>query len=111
MRTNLPLPQLTYGSELEELKTLEAMRGLVTISQPQALSESLPRPAPAAILRPIERAFSAFSATDFLLLVFCLATGRGGEPRLRAKAQHDAHDFIQPEVFRLGGRDRRGSWF
>ena len=35
MRTNLPLPQLTYGAELEELKTLEAVRGLVAISQPQ----------------------------------------------------------------------------
>ena len=80
LRTNLPLPQLTYGSELEELKTLEAMRGLVTISQPQALSESLPRPAPAAILRPTERAFSAFSATDFLLLVFCLALGVAANP-------------------------------
>ena len=76
----MPLPQLTYGSELEELKTLEAMRGLVTISQPQALSESLPRPAPAAILRPTERAFSAFSATDFLLLVFCLALGVAANP-------------------------------
>ncbi len=80
LRTNLPLPQLTYGSELEELKTLEAMRGLVTISQPQALSESLPRPAPAAILRPTERAFSAFSATDFLLLVVCLALGVAANP-------------------------------
>ncbi|MGO9487143.1 MAG: sodium:solute symporter family transporter [Rhodomicrobium sp.] len=80
MRTNLPLPQLTYGSELEELKTLEATRGLATITQPQALSESLPRPAPAAVLRPSERAFSAFSATDFVLLVFCLAAGVAANP-------------------------------
>jgi cation/acetate symporter len=80
MRTNLPLPQLTYGAELEELKTLEATRGLVAISQPQALSESLPRPAPAAILRPSERAFSAFSPTDFLLLVVCLAAGVAANP-------------------------------
>ena len=80
MRTNLPLPQLTYGAELEELKTLEAMRGLVTVSQPQALSESLPRPAPAAILRPTERAFSAFSPTDFLLLAVCLAAGVAANP-------------------------------
>ena len=80
MRTNLPLPQLTYGAELEELKTLEAVRGLVAISQPQALSESLPRPAPAAILRPSERAFSAFSPADFLLLVICLAAGVAANP-------------------------------
>ncbi len=80
MRTNLPLPQLTYGAELEELKTLEATRGLVAVSQPQALNESLPRPAPAAILRPSERAFSAFSPTDFVLLVFCLAAGVAANP-------------------------------
>ena len=80
MRTNFPLPQLTYGAELEELNKLEAMRGLVTISQPEALSESLPRPAPAASLRPSERAFSAFSAKDFLLLVICLAVGVAANP-------------------------------
>ena len=80
MRTNLPLPQLTYGAELEELNTLEAVRGLVAISQPEPLSESLPRPAPAAILRPSERAFSAFSEKDFLLLVICLAAGVAANP-------------------------------
>jgi cation/acetate symporter len=80
MRTNLPLPQLTYGSQLEELKSLEAAKGLVSISQPQALSESLPRPAPAAVTRPSERAFSAFRPIDFLLLVFCLAAGVAAHP-------------------------------
>ncbi|MFY9639792.1 MAG: hypothetical protein WCD20_18550 [Rhodomicrobium sp.] len=80
MRTNLPLPQLTYGSQLEELKSLEVAKGLVTISQPQALSESLPRPAPASVTRPSERAFSAFRPIDFLLLVFCLAAGVAAHP-------------------------------
>lgn len=80
MRTNLPLPQLTYGSQLEELKTLEATRGYVTISQPQALSESLPGPKPAAVSRPSERAFSAFRPVDFILLVFCLAAGVAAHP-------------------------------
>lgn len=85
MRTNLPLPQLTYGSQLEELKTLEASRGLVTISQPQALSESLPGPRPAALARPSERAFSAFRPMDFVLLVFCLAAGVASHPALLQK--------------------------
>ncbi len=80
MRTNLPLPQLTYGSQLEELKSLEAAKGFVTISQPQALSESLPRPARAPVSRPSERAFSAFRPIDFLLLVFCLAAGVAAHP-------------------------------
>ncbi len=80
MRTNLPLPQLTYGSQLEQLKKLEAERGLVTISQPQPLSASLPRPAPASVSRPSERAFSAWRPIDFVLLVFCLAAGVAAHP-------------------------------
>jgi cation/acetate symporter len=80
MRTNLPLPQLTYGSQLEELSRLEAMRGLVSETQPARLSEVLPRPAPAAVLRPSERAFSAFTAFDFMLLVVCLAVGVAANP-------------------------------
>ncbi len=74
-RTNLPIPQLTYGSQLEELKSLETSKGIVTVSQPQNLSASLPNVAPGAISRPSERAFSAWPAGDFVLLVLCLATG------------------------------------
>jgi len=80
MRTNLPLPQLTYGAELEELKTLEAVRGLVAISQPSTLSETLPGTAPSAIMRPSERAFSAYSPMSFLLLIVCLAAGIAANP-------------------------------
>ncbi len=80
MRTNLPLPQLTYGAELEELKTLEAVRGLVAVSQPATLSEALPGTTPAAIVRPTERAFSAFTPMSFLLLIVCLAAGIAANP-------------------------------
>jgi cation/acetate symporter len=80
MRTNLPLPQLTYGSQLEELKTLETARGIVTVSQPQPLSVSLPKPGPSTISRPSERAFSAWGSRDFMLLVFCLAAGIAAHP-------------------------------
>jgi cation/acetate symporter len=80
MRTNLPLPQLTYGSQLEELKSLEASRNLVTDTQPRALSYSLPDSGPASVTRPSERAFSAWRPIDFVLLVFCLATGVAAHP-------------------------------
>jgi cation/acetate symporter len=80
MRTNLPLPQLTYGSQLEQLKSLEASRNLVTDSQPRALSDSLPDTAPASVSRPSERAFSAWRPIDFVLLVFCLAAGVAAHP-------------------------------
>jgi cation/acetate symporter len=80
IRTNLPLPQLTYGGQIEEISAVEAAKGVVTVSQPQPLNEVLPRPAPQPISRPAERAFSAFSPVDFALLIFCLATGVAAHP-------------------------------
>ncbi len=80
MRTNLPLPQLTYGSQLEEIKAREASKGVVTVTQPQPLAEVLPTPAAQTVSRPVERAFSAFRPVDFTLLVFCLAAGVAAHP-------------------------------
>lgn len=80
MRTNLPLPQLTYGSQLEELKARELTKGIVTASQPQPLSVSLPRTGSQAVALPSERSFSAWRPIDFILLVFCLATGVAAHP-------------------------------
>jgi cation/acetate symporter len=79
-RTNLPLPQLTYGGQLEDLKKQEDAKSLVTLSEAQPLSQSLPRPAPAPVLRPAGRAFSAFRPIDYMLLVFCIATGIAAGP-------------------------------
>ncbi len=80
IRTNLPFPQLTYGSQLEDIKAQEAAKGVVTVSQAQPLSEVLPKPVSQPVARPVERAFSAFSPIDFVLLVFCLATGVAAHP-------------------------------
>ena len=80
IRTKLPLPQLTYGSQLEEIKAREQTKGFVTVTQPQPLSEVLPKPGAQPVIRPVERAFSAFRPMDFLLLVFCLATGVAAHP-------------------------------
>ncbi len=80
MRTNLPLPQLTYGSQLEEIKAREASKGIVTVTQPQPLAEVLPAPAAQTVSRPVERAFSAFRPVDFTLLIFCLAAGVAAHP-------------------------------
>jgi cation/acetate symporter len=80
MRTNLPLPQLTYGSQLEEVKAREITKGIVTVSQAQPLSVSLPKPGAQAVSRPSELAFSAWRPMDFILLIFCLATGVAAHP-------------------------------
>ena len=80
IRTKLPLPQLTYGSQLEDIKAREQTKGFVTVTQPQPLSDVLPKPGAQPVIRPAERAFSAFRPMDFLLLVLCLATGVAAHP-------------------------------
>ena len=80
IRTKLPLPQLTYGSQLEDIKARELAKGFVTVTQPQPLSEVLPKSGAQPVVRPVERAFSAFRPMDYLLLVFCLATGVAAHP-------------------------------
>ncbi len=80
MRTNLPLPQLTYGSQLEAVKAQEAAKGFAVDTQPQPLSASLPRTSSQPVTRPIERSFSALRPIDFVLLVLCLATGVAAHP-------------------------------
>jgi cation/acetate symporter len=80
MRTNLPVPQATYGGQLEIIKAQEAAKGIVTVTQAEPLSVSLPKTAAQPINRPTERAFSALRPIDFVLLVFCLATGVAAHP-------------------------------
>jgi len=80
MRTNLPLPQLTYGAQLEEIKEREAAKGFITSTRPKALSEVLPTQAAQPVTRPAERMFSAIAPFDFVLLIFCLAAGVAAHP-------------------------------
>ncbi len=80
IRTKLPLPQLTYGSQLEQIKAQELSKGFVTVTQPKPLGEVLPTSRAQPVVRPVERAFSALRPMDFVLLVFCLATGVAAHP-------------------------------
>ncbi len=81
-RSNIPLPQLTYGGQLEQLKALEAAKGYVAVSTPRAFNDTLPKAARQPLIRPVERVFSAFSAKDFVMLVLCLAAGIATQPAL-----------------------------
>ncbi|ADP72335.1 Na+/solute symporter [Rhodomicrobium vannielii ATCC 17100] len=80
IRTNLPLPQLTYGGQLEEIKEREASKGFITTTRPKTLSEVLPGQGAQPVTRPAERMFSALSPFDFVLLIFCLAVGVASHP-------------------------------
>ena len=106
-RTNLPLPQLTYGGQLEELTKLEAAKGLVTVSEPQPLSQSLPRAAPAPNRAPNRTRFQCFPAHRFRTFGVLHRDRHRRGPRFPAKAQHDAGHIVEPQSLCLGGRDRR----
>ena len=80
MRTNLPLPQLTYGSQLEQIKSYEQSKGFVTKTQPSRPSLSIPKASSQPIERPVERPFSALQPIDFVLLVLCIALGVASHP-------------------------------
>jgi cation/acetate symporter len=80
IRTNLPLPQLTYGGQLEDIKEREASKGFITTTRPKALSDVLPGQTAQPVTRPAERMFSALSPVDFVLLIFCLAVGVAAHP-------------------------------
>lgn len=79
LRTNLPLPQLTYGGQIELLKVEEAAKGLNAI-RPQTLSESLPETGPQPLATPSDRAFVSFFPAQFLMLVLCIAAGIAAHP-------------------------------
>ena len=109
MRTNLPLPQLTYGSQLEELKSLEAAKGLVTISQPQPLSVSLPKPGAGVRHAPLgARIQRVQRPSTFVLLGLLPGGGSGGKSCIPAKAQHDAHNIVEQEILRSGSASFAG---
>lgn len=80
LRTNLPLPQLTYGGQLEASKALEPAKNLSAVTQPQPASVSLPKAAFQPIANQAEAAFTALRPMDFALIVLCLAMGIAVHP-------------------------------
>lgn len=79
LRTNLPLPQLTYGGQLEFLTIEEAAKGLNAI-HPGTISQNLPGTGAQQVRTPSETAFVSFTPGQFLMLVLCLAAGVASHP-------------------------------
>jgi cation/acetate symporter len=74
MITNLPLPQLSYGSLLQEMPALESARklsGQGTLS----LSEALPPVDATALTRPFVEMFGTIGRWDFFALTLCIMLG------------------------------------
>lgn len=74
MITNLPLPQLSYGSLLQEMPALESARKL-TGQGTLSLSEALPPVDATALTRPFVEMFGTIGRWDFFALTLCIMLG------------------------------------
>lgn len=83
--TNLPLPQLTYGSLLDDLSARELAAGAVQ-TKPAVLELALPGERPEAALKPLMQPFGAISLSNFLMLMFSFMAGTAAMPSLLMRA-------------------------
>lgn len=97
--TNLPLPQLTYGSLLEQNSINEVTMGTIP-SQPQAMLGGLPGERPEPALKPFLQAFGALTMGNFMLLAFCVLAGTAALPGVLLRAGTAVHT---PQSRRLMG--------
>jgi cation/acetate symporter len=97
--TNLPLPQLTYGSLLEQNSINEVALGAVPTA-PQAMLGGLPGERPEPAVKPFLQAFGALTMNNFMLLAFCVLAGTAAMPGMLLRAGTAVHT---PQSRRLMG--------
>lgn len=83
--TNLPLPQLTYGTIVADLTERETAIGAAQ-TLPRALDVALPGERPEPSMKQFLASFGAISAVDFLMLAFCFMAGTAALPTLLMRA-------------------------
>ena len=88
--TNLPLPQLTYGSLLQPNSVNEVALGTVP-SSPQAMLAGLPGERPEPATKPFLQAFGALTMNNFIVLAFCILAGTAAMPGLLLRAGTAVH--------------------
>ncbi len=77
--TNIPVPQLSYGSVLDDLSRVEAVGGIGE-AQPIPLKRAMPSNLPDFTQKPFTQAFGLISFTDFMFLGFCFMIGAAALP-------------------------------
>ncbi|MEZ5773543.1 MAG: sodium:solute symporter [Hyphomicrobiaceae bacterium] len=83
--TNLPLPQLTYGTLADDVLRLEAGGGLVARAVP-SVQIVQPGTEPEVLVKPFMQAFGATGRLGFLALMFTIALGVASMPALATRA-------------------------
>lgn len=88
--TNMPLPQLTYGSALDDLAQIERASG-ITLTSPQNLDVALPGQNPVQLSKPFAQSFGKLSTLDFILLTLCIMCGVATLPAVISRLSTTAH--------------------
>ncbi len=106
LMTNLPIPQLTYGTLLDDLAKLELNAGLASLS-PFSLDQALPREAPSILRKPFMQTFGLIDRSNFLLLMLCVMAGIATLPSLLIRASttpgvFEARKSVGWGIFLLG---------
>ena len=83
--TNLPFPQLTYGTLLDDLKQLELSSGLAAEAT-TTMSDALPLAKPTSLHKTFLQPFASISQLDFLALTLSVMFGIAALPSLLARA-------------------------
>ncbi len=77
--TNLPVPQLSYGSVLDDLSSVESRVGIGP-AQPIPLSKAMPSNLPDFTQKPFTQSFGLIGFMDFMFLGFCFMIGAATLP-------------------------------
>ena len=80
--TNLPFPQITYGTLLSDMSRLEVEQGLVPISAQSGGLERLFQMSPQVLNKPYLQAFGSIGRIDFILIALTLMAGISVAPHL-----------------------------
>lgn len=104
--TNLPIPQLTYGTLLDDLGQLELASGS-DVEAPITLGDAIPGSAPAELRKTFLQTFGSIGRFEFLGLTLCVMLGVAALPSLLARAGttisvHGARDSAGWGLFLLG---------
>ncbi|MGH1349973.1 MAG: VC_2705 family sodium/solute symporter [Methyloligellaceae bacterium] len=77
--TNLPLPQMSYGSVLDDLSRIEAVGGIGP-AQPIPLKRAMPSNLPDFTQKPFTQPFGLIGFMDFMFLGLCFMIGAATLP-------------------------------
>ena len=83
-KTNIPIPQLTYGTIFDNIISLERSSGINNV-EPSTIKQAIPTNLPAYLSKPTLQSFGALSMLQFSLVMICFALGAACLPAVLSR--------------------------